>query len=460
MSVDMYVFSPAFEAQVVHLLSHNKGFASAFGPHMAMDMFPTPAGRLIWKAIDSIYKDMDDMPGCPEMVEQRIQTYVNMGHVKHADASAAMMYLYDGVDEQRKVSDIAPELTALLKGYGAFKVADETTRRVIQRKSLADIKDLIDKVESIGTETTETSDWVMFDTDIFDWLASEGKIERLRTGITELDIYMKGGFPLKTLTTIIGGSGVGKSFALSQFAATQTRLGSDVLYITLENTDSMASSRLIAPLINMQINDMLENPMVGKQKAEAMLRRYPEHGTFLVKKYGAGHPVEAIREDVVKMQSKTGFKPRMVCFDYIGESSSRKVPGGSAHSRYLMAGEIARALRVWAEEDNIVMLSAAQSVKKQTPGRRSRLTLDDIADSMNIVRVSDNVLTLNAIPEEVEGEKTRWKMCIGIPKHRSGESGQHTSDQYELRKYGLIYPSDVLEVGESPIIMDYKNYKG
>ena len=457
MSSNMYVFSPNFEAQVVHHLCHNKGFAVSFGTFMDMEMFPTPEGRLVWRAVKSIYDGSGDMPGCPEMVEQRLQSFINMGSVAAKDAYAAMLYMAEGADTPRKVSDIAPELSALLRGHGSFKILDQATRLLLARKPLSDIKDLIDKVESIGVVETDSSDWIIFDDNIFDWLANEGKIKRLSTGIGELDIFMGGGFPFKTLTTIIGGSGVGKSFALSQFGATAARLGHDVLYITLENTDSMAMSRLLAPLIGMEIKDMLADPAGGKRRADAVWKKHPNHGLFIVRKYGAGTPVEAIREDVLKMQASKGFKPDMICFDYIGEASSRTVPGGSAHSRYLMAGAIARALRIWAEEDDAVMLSAAQSVKKQTPGRRSRLTLDDIADSMNVVRVSDNVLTLNATPEEKEGEKTKWKMCIGIPKHRSGESGQHTSDQYELRRYGLVYPSDVLDVGNHTLVMDYRS---
>jgi hypothetical protein len=109
-----------------------------------------------------------------------------------------------------------------------------------------------------------------------------------------------------------------------------------------------------------------------------------------------------------------------------------------------MGGAVATELRAWADEENLYMLSAAQSKRKQTPGKRSRLTLDDIADSMNVVRVADIAITLNYTEQEEEGGgKSNRLICLGTPKHRVGRSGDHTTEQAALYEYGLIYPSEL-----------------
>jgi len=447
---NMHQFSPAFEAHVVHHLTHNKGFARMFGPHIDVEMFSTESGKIVWKAVESIHKDIDDWPGHPDMVTQRISSYFTSGLMSGSDVLKATDLVNEVLPSQAIPPDeMKPELVSLLKTRARLKFVDDTARAVVERRDLTQYISRLEQIETIGQSDIDDSDWVSMDDSVFDWLANAGRVRRMTTGIIELDIFLNGGLPYKTLTTIIGGSGVGKSFMLSQLASTAVFSGLNALYISLENTDSMAMERLLAPILGMEILDIAKNPETAKRRM-AKVRSQRELGNLRVKKYESGTAVELIRDAVRKMCEKTRFTPDIIAFDYVGEAGSVKAQGGSAHSRYMMLAEVARVLKAWAEETGAVMCSAAQSARKQTPGKRSRLTLDDIADSMNIVRVSDNVLTLNAVSEQQEGEKERLKVCLGVPKHRSGASGDHTSDKYEQRKYGLFYPSDLFTLDSDP----------
>jgi KaiC/GvpD/RAD55 family RecA-like ATPase len=441
---DLYKFSPAFEAQVVHHLCHNKGFATQFGPFMAAEMFTTEAGSIVWAAVHSVYKDLDDMPGCPEMIEQRIQSSVNAGKLRISDATDAISYIYD-IDEPREVSYIAPELAALLRGYGTFKILDDLSKTAVQRKSLMPYIERIQQVEALGSqEVTTQDDWRFLDDDMFDWLNSSGRIRRLRTGATELDVFLDGGLPAQTLTTIVGASGAGKSFAMSSFMAAMMTAGIDCAYITLENPAQMTYARLLSPIIGIKHAEVLAYPDKARDALKDYRKKNPEMGLPVVRHYTANTAVETIHEDFKKMQKKTGFKPGAIFFDYLMLASTMKNQGGDAHRRYLMAGDVAKHLRAWADEDDLVSVTGAQASKKSTPGKRSRLTLDDIADSMNIARDSDIVLTVNIKEERIEGtEDVRKLSCFGVPKHRQGRSGDHTSDKVTAYAYGQVYPLDV-----------------
>lgn len=442
---DMYRFTPAFEAQVVHHLTHNKGFATTYGPFMAADMFRTEPGHVVWAAVESIYKDLDDMPGCPEMVEQRMQTTVNTGKLSQSKAVEAMMYMYS-VDEPREVSYIAPELTALLRGYGNFKLTDEMTKAVVQRKSLAPFAERIQRIEALGQAGIVTQDeWRFLDDNLFDWLGAEGKLVRLRTGITELDVFLDGGLPKGTLTTAVGRSGDGKSFLCNQLLDASLESGIDGVYITLENPGPMVWARLLAPFLGVPHADILRDPEKAKVLYADLFKRRPDMGRPLVRHYTAGTAVETIKADFRALQKKhPEFKPGFIAFDYLMLASMLKNPGGDAHRRYIMAGEIAKALRAWAEEDDLVMMTAAQASKNRSHGKRGRLTLDDIADSMNIARDSDIVLTVNVDTKQTEGsDVTEKTSCIGVIKHRQGRSGDHTSDRMTAYSYGQVHPSDL-----------------
>lgn len=443
---DLYKFTPSFEAQIVHHLCHNKSFAAEFGPFMAQDMFATDAGNVVWAAINSIYKDLDDMPGCPEMIEQRIQSSVNAGKLKMSEALDAISYIHD-IDEPREISYLMPELAALLRGYGAFKLVDELSKTVVQRRSLAPYVERIQRIEALGTQvSTSQDDWRFLDDDMFDWLNASGRIRRHSTGITELDVFLDGGLPTQTLTTIVGASGAGKSFLMSSTMAALMHQGIDCVYITLENPAQMTYARLLAPLIGMKHSQVLATPHEARDALAAYKKRNPDMGMPLVRHYTANTAVETIHDDFKKLQKKSGFKPGAVFFDYLMLSSTLKNQGGDAHRRYLMAGDVAKYLRAWADADDLIGVTGAQASKKSTPGKRSRLTLDDIADSMNIARDSDIVLTVNIKEDRIEGtEDTRKLSAIGVPKHRQGRSGDHTSDKPTAYSYGQVYPLDIIQ---------------
>lgn len=448
---DMYQFTTSFEAQVIHHLTHNKGFATTYGPFMAADMFQTEPGHVLWSAIDSIYKDLDDMPGCPEMIEQRLQTTVNVGKLQQSKAAEAIMYMYS-VDEPREVSYIAPELTALLRGYGNFKLTDEMTKAVVQRKSLAPFAERIQRIEALGQAGIVTQDeWRFLDDNLFDWLGDAGKLVRLRTGITELDVYLDGGLPKGTLTTAVGRSGDGKSFLCNQLVDASLESGIDGVYISLENDGPMVWARMLAPFLGVPHSDILRHPEKAKQLYAELARRRPDLGRPLVRKYTAGTAVETIKADFRSFQKKyPEFKPGIIAFDYLLLSAMLNNPGGDAHRKYIMAGEIAKYLRGWAEEDDLVMVTAAQASKNKSHGKRGRLTLDDIADSMNIARDSDIVLSINVDTKQTDGsEDVEKTSCIGVVKHRQGRSGDHTSDRLTAYSYGQVHPSDLFDMNNN-----------
>lgn len=454
---DLYKFSPAFEAQVIHQVTHNKAFAVEFGPFMSQEMFTTDAGNIVFAAVNSIYKDLDDMPGCPEMVEQRIQALVNAGRMKTIDAADAVSYMYS-VEEPREVSYIMPELSALLRGYGAFKVADDVSKAVVQRKSLAPFIERIQRIEALGQrDVTAQDDWRFLDDDMFEWLATSGRLRRLSTGSTELDVFLDGGLPAQTLTTIVGASGAGKSFAMSSFMAAFMVKGIDCVYVTLENPAQMTYSRLLAPIIQRRHADILTDPLAAREALAAYKKTNPDMGRPVVRHYTANTSVESIHADFAQLQKTTGFKPGAIFFDYLMLATTIKNQGGDAHRRYLMAGDVAKYLRGWADSEDLVMVTGAQASKKSTPGKRSRLTLDDIADSMNIARDSDIVLTVNIKEDRIEGtEETRKMSCFGIPKHRQGRSGDHTSDKLTAYSFGQVYPLDVFDNNTN----DYASFQG
>jgi len=434
------------EAQVIHHLTHQKSFAVQFGQFLVPEMFPTPAARVVHSAVASIYKDLDDMPGSPEMVEQRLQSLTLRGALPSASMYAAVNYMYD-VDDVKDVSSFAPELVALLKGHGSFTLIDSMVKTQQKRGCLTPFMEKIAQLESLGSEEVDTKEWRFLDDDLFEWMAEQGKLERMRTYCAELDVNLSGGLPRGTLTTVLGKTSAGKSFMCNQLCEAAVYSGMDALYISLENPINMVVSRFVAPFVGINSKEIMLDPRINKAPWKAYLKANPHTGRFVPQEYTVGTSVEEIRRQVQKFQKKTGFAPGLVVFDYLLRASSEKIEGGSAHSRYLMAHHIANELIAWGKDENLVMVTAAQATKKVSGVNHYRLTLDDFADSMNIARDSDIVLTVNIKEEADKLDPTRIiKWCeIGVPKHRQGESGQFTSAKLTAYGYGQVYPMDIFD---------------
>ena len=459
---DMYQFAPDFERSLIHHLCTNKPVFLHYATFIHDHFFSSDTTRLLWKAMQSIYIDIHDAPGSAEMVEQRVQTMLNTGQVKHDAAGMALFYLAEASDSPAPFSTLAPELDSIVKAYARYNLVNDMAKAVGTRKSLLPMKEMIEKIEAIGQEEAGAITWGSFDDDMFQRFADAKKLDRMSTGITELDVFLDGGYPRRTLTVVIGGTGVGKSFFLSQAGATAIKNGLNVMYITLEIPEIYVSSRMAAPLLGMKSADIMAQPMRAKEQSHLFFANNPQAGRWMVGHFAPKTTVQKVREEVTRMQKRSGFKPDVILFDYIGEAASHTInqgQAGSAFSGYLMGGAVATELRAWADEENLYMLSAAQSKRKQTPGKRSRLTLDDIADSMNVVRVADIAITLNYTEQEEEGGgKSNRLICLGTPKHRVGRSGDHTTEQAALYEYGLIYPSELFTFNHDiSAVYNYEN---
>lgn len=59
---DMYQFAPDFERGVIYHLAANKPVFLHYGPHIHDHFFSSDTTRLLWKAMQSIFVDIDDAP--------------------------------------------------------------------------------------------------------------------------------------------------------------------------------------------------------------------------------------------------------------------------------------------------------------------------------------------------------------------------------------------------------------
>ena len=207
-----------------------------------------------------------------------------------------------------------------------------------------------------------------------------------------LNDITNGGTPKKTLNILLGGTNVGKTLIMCDFAANNLKDGKNVLYITLEMSEIEISRRIDANLMNVNINELecltkdqfLSN--IEKIKAKT-------YGKLYVKEYPTGGASVAHFTKLIEdLKLKKGFIPDVVYIDYINICASSKGKLAGIVGSYGFMKTVAEEIRGFMVKNNFCGWSATQA------NRSGNVTSDpDItnsSESMGIPNISDLFLAV------------------------------------------------------------------
>lgn len=196
-------------------------------------------------------------------------------------------------------------------------------------------------------------------------------------------------------------TGVGKSLTMCHFAAANLSLGKNVLYITLEMSETEIAKRIDANLMDVEIAalemmckseyDRKINKIRADTKGKLIIKEYPTAGAH------AGH----FRHLINELHLKRNFTPDVIYIDYINicQSSRAKMSAGSVNS-YTMIKSIAEELRGLAAEKNVPVVTATQV--NRTGFSNVDPSMTDTAESFGLPATCDLLLALVSSDELAE----------------------------------------------------------
>lgn len=412
------------EQSIAYHLCSNKKFFYLFHKYLEEDMLQLDEARQSLKIAKSIYKDIHDAPGSPELVLSRAKRYSDEGALKYNDYVNLSVFL----DDLPAVGDpeaLARELSPVIqnrKRHVATLMAIEARSK---RESLKDVSAYIEEIERIGAYVEGRAP-IGLDGDedgLFDAIAGLKNLSRLATSVDDLDLFLSGGPPQGGTSVILSRPGGGKSLAMAQFAAfAYGALGKNVAVVAIAEVPSpVFGARIVAPLLGRKIDDVISSPPEENKRLWRAFSEANKHrmGGLKIFDFESKTTVKEIRETVMRWYAQRGSKPDLVCFDYIGLTASHKAPqNANSYTRgeYVM-GELAD----WAREDKLWFWTAAQAKKMGSGKGRAIIGLEDVADSYHIIRICDVAISLNVFDSTDGGpQQSQWM----VVKHRMGQSGQ------------------------------------
>lgn len=253
----------------------------------------------------------------------------------------------------------------------------------------------------------------------------------------DIDIINKathGGFFRKTLNVFMGTPGAGKSLVLCSLAAGFLSKGRNVVYITLELSESNVAKRIDSNLFNITMHDLDTSKKDDlKSKLERIKRTVI--GNLYIKEYPTSTAnVNHFKQYLKELELKKNFKTDIIMIDYLNISRSTRMKSSS--DQYAMVKSIAEEIRGLAVETNTIIFSATQTNRSGFDDME--VDMDNVSESWGVPATADFMAALIST-EELEAQK---KMIIKVLKNRYNELGTNRKfpvgvDKSYMRLYNV-----------------------
>ena len=220
-----------------------------------------------------------------------------------------------------------------------------------------------------------------------------------------------GGWEAKRLTTIIGGSGAGKSHMLVGVGVGALLAGKTVVHYTLELSDIDVARRYDACLTDVEINN------VPKQKNKVLFtlkNKLPAGAKLIIKEYPMkSASMQTIRAHLSRLRLKD-IIPDIIVIDYGDLLDSIKEHREERHG----LSTIWMNMKTTAQELQIPIVTATQS--NRDGYNAEVLTPDKVSEDFKKIMHSDVIITMARNMEQ----KASGIGKILMAKNRQGQDGQ------------------------------------
>lgn len=412
---------PLFERQVIYLCCTRPRFYGRIGFAIDPESLGSPIMKRALLAVRMIARDLGRGPESYAHVAQRLQRQRVEGKMMLEEIHEVINDLGEIEDAGQIPSEdaVVGELAPLLRRRLQAQAVILATQEYAKRGNFSKVMETIVRAATLGD--ADASVGTRFGAGAASEFAKT--VERLPTGIFELDMILKGGMARGCLGTVIAQSGHGKSQFLINVAATAMLARKVVLYATLELEKSDCVARLCANLLGVDFDDVERSPEEFLGQAE----KIPGLGLCFVEEFPArATNVQMMRDWTQRVEEHIESPVDVMIIDYCDKFELPKAEKGqgSAGTNSGM-GMIYDDLRNWTIERNkrraFWTWTAAQAVRLSDKDRKAkkRVGANDVADSINKIRSADLVITLNAQSNEEE-ENEIAELSYFVAKHRKG----------------------------------------
>ena len=414
--MDLYPLTEKFAEAAAYYAATSPAWVARIGHQVDPSRMPDGPARHIFEIVRQVWLAEHRGPTSAITVVQRLRSRVDDGRLTRDELFAANGMLDDVQDDPRRPTeqDVTSTLTPILKKDYAEQIADAAADEFGQGGGdFTKTIQLIDRSKRVGV--VDESLGSTLDDASADELEELSKLEKLPTGVAELDHVLRGGPRCGCFAMWLGGTGDGKSIGLTHVSGSAMRLHKNVAYATLEVGSPDTTARLLANLLGWTIDECLEHPRMAMRAARDL-----DIGRFHVKEFTAQvTKVPDIAAWVDALEQKKGYPIDMLAIDYGDLVGAHTVVGAAKKrddSSYTTGSVVFQAMRDWANDKKRKRWLWTASAAQRRKDKKAMLDTDNAADSLHKSRIAELIATLN-----VDDDR---QITIKVAKHRFGGAGQ------------------------------------
>jgi replicative DNA helicase len=221
----------------------------------------------------------------------------------------------------------------------------------------------------------------------------------ITTGIRKIDkLLYNGGWGRGELSMLMGAAKAGKSTGLLFFARNAAMAGDNVLYVTMEMSDKIASDRIDASISGVKMKELLDNIGLVEQEVS---KAGKGAGHFKISQLPGYSLTPAELRRIVDSFISDGIRFDMIVLDYIDLMAPDFRTGVTTED----SKQIYVKVRAIAQEENIAMLSATQSNREGMKAIVAKM--EHTSDDINKVRIADITISINSTDDERDRGEAR-----------------------------------------------------
>lgn len=239
----------------------------------------------------------------------------------------------------------------------------------------------------------------------------------------------QGGYGKGELVIVFGNPGGGKSWAVISMAAHAAKLGYNVLYYTLELSETYVARRMDANILQIPVDKITSH----REEIEHVVNELP--GKIKIKQFPAGKTtLDNIEQHIEQLKTQYEFVPDAIFIDYIDllKNTSRDRLEGTE--------DIYTSVRGLASELGIPIITPSQA--NRTGAKSDIIEGDNIAGSYSKLMIGDIVLSLARTRGDKLNGTGRWH----IMKNRLGADGMTYGSKIDTSMGRIEIFEDFLEI--------------
>ena len=342
------------ETLILENLIYNENYASLVGVFLKPDYFKEASEKEIFIEIQKHISEYNKAPS-RKTLSANLNNREDLNETAFTKCNEVLQTLEGGIDDEEW---LIKETEKWAKDQAVYNGIVKSIS-IIEGKDKVLAKDAIPEIlsEALAISLDKSIGHSYLEDGEARWDFYHQKETKIPFDMVMLDKITNGGISPKTLTVILGGTGVGKTLVKTHLASQYLKQGMDVLYITMEMAEERIAERIDANLLDEEMYDLGRlDKNTFKQKLDKL-----NIGKLIIKEYPtAGAHVGNFRALIRELKIKKDFTPKVIILDYLNICSSSRVKWAANMNTYIYIKSIAEEVRGLAVECNVPIITSSQ----------------------------------------------------------------------------------------------------